>query len=69
MLTQQQWSGLTKADIDSWLTGIQLSKFNRAPQGVVSGVRGEYPTSKNVFLLIPLTNQLANFLVVWQKTF
>ena len=36
---------------------IQLSKLGKAPQGVVSGVRGEYPTSKNVFhLFLSLTN-------------
>ena len=36
---------------------IQLSKFNRAPQGVVSGVRGEYPKEKNIFrFLLLLTN-------------
>lgn len=42
---------------------IQLSKFNRAPQGVVSGVRGEYPKKKIVFRLLPLNNKLGNFLV------
>ena len=31
---------------------IQLSKFNRAPQGVVSGIRGEYPTNKKHFSLV-----------------
>ena len=36
---------------------IQLSKFNWAPQGVVSGVRGEYPKEKNFFrFLLLLTN-------------
>ena len=48
---------------------IQLSKFNRAPQGVVSGVRGEYPKKKIIFRLLLLTNQLANYYGVWQKNF
>ena len=42
---------------------IQLSRFNRAPQGVVSGVRGEYPKMKIVFRLFPLNNKVGNFSV------
>ena len=45
---------------------IQLSKFNRAPQGVAVGVRGEYPTEKK-FSLFALTNQLGTFFGVLAK--
>ena len=42
---------------------IQLSKFNRAPQGVAGGVRGTYPKKKIVFRLLPLNNKVGNFSV------